>query len=117
MLLIKNTHMIDPASGTDARKDILIQDDKIIKIADSVTEKEAAVFSGKEVDMLQAVSYTHLHLHHTVMIEGGINNFPLHSQSLFQPEQLFFYSGIKIDSRLDFHIDFQACEMCIRDRY
>ena len=55
MLLIKNTHMIDPASGTDARKDILIQDDKIIKIADSVTEKEAAVFSGEEADMLQVI--------------------------------------------------------------
>ena len=55
MLLIKNTHMIDPASGTDARKDILIQDDKIIKIADSVTEKEAAVFSGGEADMLQVI--------------------------------------------------------------
>ena len=55
MLLIKNTHMIDPASGTDARKDILIQDDKIIKIADSVTKKEAAVFSGEEADMLQVI--------------------------------------------------------------
>ena len=27
MLLIKNTHMTDPASGTDAYKDILIQED------------------------------------------------------------------------------------------
>lgn len=47
MLLIKNTHMTDPASGTDAYKDILIQDEKIIKIADSIPETEAAVFPGK----------------------------------------------------------------------
>lgn len=55
MLLIKNTHMIDPASGTDARKDILIREDKIIKIADSVTEKEAAVFSAEKEDRLQVI--------------------------------------------------------------
>ena len=55
MLLIKNTHMTDPASGTDAYKDILIQDEKIIKIADSIPETEAAVFSGEKEDMLQII--------------------------------------------------------------
>ena len=56
MLLIKNTHMTDPASGTDAYKDILIQDEKIIKIADSIPETEAAVFSGEKEDMLQIIN-------------------------------------------------------------
>ena len=34
MLLIQNAHLIDPASRTDGIRDILIEGEKIIKIAD-----------------------------------------------------------------------------------
>lgn len=46
MLLIKNARMIDPASGTDAKKDVLVQGEKIRKIRDTIREDEAAVFPG-----------------------------------------------------------------------
>lgn len=55
MLLIRNARMIDPASGTDAKKDILVQGEKILKIGDTIREDEAAVFSGDEADMLQVI--------------------------------------------------------------
>lgn len=55
MLLIKNARMIDPASGTDAKKDVLVQGEKIRKIRDTIREDEAAVFSGDEADMLQVI--------------------------------------------------------------
>ena len=47
MLLIKNTHMTDPASGTDAYKDILIQDEKIIKKQTLSRKQRLLFFPGK----------------------------------------------------------------------
>ncbi len=41
MILIKNGRVVDPASGLDAVRDILINDQKIIKIAENISEDEA----------------------------------------------------------------------------
>ena len=43
MLLIQNAHLIDPASRTDGIRDILIEGEKIIKIAEHIAPEEAAV--------------------------------------------------------------------------
>ena len=42
MLLIQNAHLIDPASRTDGIRDILIEGEKIIKIAEHIAPEEAA---------------------------------------------------------------------------
>ena len=42
MLLIQNAHLIDPASRTDGIRDILIEGEKIIKIAEHIAPGEAA---------------------------------------------------------------------------
>ena len=49
MLLIQNAHLIDPASRTDGIRDILIEGEKIIKIADHIAPEEAADY-GREPD-------------------------------------------------------------------
>ncbi len=41
MLLIKNSRVIDPASGLDAGKDLLIGKDRILKIADTIFDASA----------------------------------------------------------------------------
>lgn len=40
MILIKNGRVIDPLSGLDAKKDLLIKENNIIEIEDSIREKE-----------------------------------------------------------------------------
>ncbi len=40
MLLIKNAHLIDPASHTDAAKDILLGDGKVISVKDCIPAEE-----------------------------------------------------------------------------
>ena len=42
MLLIQNAHLIDPASRTDGIRDILVEGEKIIKIAEHIAPEEAA---------------------------------------------------------------------------
>src|ERR1700688_2683983 len=41
MLRIKNGRVIDPASGTDARLDVWVEDDRIVKVAPSETKEES----------------------------------------------------------------------------
>ena len=42
MLLIQNAHLIDPASRTDGIRDILIEGEKIIKIAEHIAPEDEA---------------------------------------------------------------------------
>ena len=39
-ILIKNGHLVDPANQKDVVCDILIQDDKIAKVAANITDNE-----------------------------------------------------------------------------
>ena len=50
-ILIKNGHLVDPANQKDEVCDILIQDDKIAKVAANITDNEAQVIdaAGKYV--------------------------------------------------------------------
>ncbi len=54
MLLIKNAHLTDPASGTDGLRDILIRDGKIVRIAELISAAEA----GETVQILDASGLT-----------------------------------------------------------
>ena len=61
MLLIKNGHVIDPASKTDAKLDVLIERDHVVKIAPSISAPNAEVLdaSGSVV----APGFIDLHCH------------------------------------------------------
>lgn len=50
MLLIRNAHVTDPRSGTDARKDILTEGERIVKIADTIPEEEACCAGAEIID-------------------------------------------------------------------
>ena len=49
-----------------------------------------------------------LHLHGAVVIEGGIDDLPLHPHFQFQTVQPLFDLRIKNDSCLDLHVDLQS---------
>ena len=46
MLLIKNGRLVDPKSDFDGRVDILIEDDKIVEIAESIEKAGAEVIDA-----------------------------------------------------------------------
>lgn len=55
MLLIQNTHLIDPASRTDGIRDILTTGEKIIKIADRIDPEEASGLTILDAKGLTAI--------------------------------------------------------------
>ena len=63
MLLIKNGHMIDPGSGREGRYDILISEDRIVKIG---TDLQAPGERCKVIDaegLLAAPGLVDVHVH------------------------------------------------------
>ena len=55
MLLIQNAHLIDPASRTDGIRDILIEGEKIIKIADHIAPEEVSGLTILDAEGLTAI--------------------------------------------------------------
>ena len=60
--LIKGGRVIDPATGTDEVKDILIEDGVIKKIAKSVSSKNAEVIDAKDKWVMPGFIDMHVHL-------------------------------------------------------
>ncbi|MDD6072252.1 MAG: amidohydrolase family protein, partial [Clostridiales bacterium] len=54
MLLIKNGYMIDPKSRREGTFDILIKDDKIIKIDSSITEFDLSANERNNLEIINA---------------------------------------------------------------
>jgi|SRR5690348_2686962 dihydroorotase len=67
MLLIKNGRVVDPASGTDAKRDIWIEGDKIARLASAETSKKSpASANGDTFDatgLVVAPGFIDLHCH------------------------------------------------------
>ena len=64
MLLIQNTHLIDPASRTDGIRDILTTGEKIIKIADRIDPEEASgltILDAKGLTAIPGLVDAHVH--------------------------------------------------------
>ena len=65
MLLIQNAHLIDPASRTDGIRDILIEGEKIIKIAEHIAPGEAApaltVLNAEGLTAIPGLVDAHVH--------------------------------------------------------
>ena len=62
-LLIKNGRLLNPATNTDAIKDILIEDTTILAIGNSINEKEAdKVIDAKECYVMPGLIDLHVHL-------------------------------------------------------
>ena len=66
MLLIKNGRLIDPASGTDARRHIWIEGDRIARIAPAEGPDPAAAKDGNVLDaggLIVTPGFVDLHCH------------------------------------------------------
>jgi len=66
MLLIKNGRVIDPASGTDARRNIWIDGERIARIAPAEAPKDAGPPNGETLDatgLVVAPGFIDLHCH------------------------------------------------------
>jgi dihydroorotase len=61
MLLIKNGRVIDLASKTDAKLDVLIDRDHVVKIAPSISSPSAEVFDAS--GSIVAPGFIDLHCH------------------------------------------------------
>ena len=61
-ILIKNGRLIDPASKIDAVKDLLIEGDKILKIANRLSASGAKVIDAKNMLVLPGLIDMHTHL-------------------------------------------------------
>ncbi len=65
VILIKNGHVIDPVSGLDGIRDVLVSDGKIAKIAEKIDEKSLA--EGTEVidagEKIVAPGFVDVHVH------------------------------------------------------
>jgi dihydroorotase len=61
MLLIKNGRVIDPASNTDAKLDVLVERDHILKIAPSISAPNAEAFDAS--GCIVAPGFIDLHCH------------------------------------------------------
>jgi len=53
-LLIRNGHLIDPAAGVDAKKDILVKDGRVVEIADPGKVTQASATQAEELTVLDA---------------------------------------------------------------
>lgn len=61
-ILIKNGHLVDPANQKDEVCDILIQDDKIAKVAANITDNEAQVIDAAGKYVMPGLIDLHVHL-------------------------------------------------------
>jgi dihydroorotase len=61
MLLIKNGRVLDPATGGDSAQDVLLDGDRIAKIAAGISAPDAEVFDAKGV--IVAPGFIDLHCH------------------------------------------------------
>src|ERR1700734_2966567 len=61
MLLIKNGRVIDPASGTDAAQDVLVDKGAIVKVGANLTADGAEVFDA--AGLIVAPGFIDLHCH------------------------------------------------------
>ena len=61
-ILIKNGHLVDPANQKDVVCDILIQDDKIAKVAANITDNEAQVIDATGKYVMPGLIDLHVHL-------------------------------------------------------
>ena len=61
-LLIKNGHVVNPENGLDAIRDVLVEDDRIVKVADSVLEDADTVLDAKGMYVMPGFIDLHVHL-------------------------------------------------------
>lgn len=61
-ILIKNGHVIDPASKTDALLDILIEEDRIAEVAEKIRTKADQVIDAKGCYVMPGFIDLHVHL-------------------------------------------------------
>jgi dihydroorotase len=74
--LIKGGRLIDPASGTDAVKDILVEGEKVVRIGDGLTANDANLINAGGMLILPGLIDMHVHLRepgyeHKETIESG----------------------------------------------
>ena len=61
-LLIKNGHIVDPASNIDKVCDILVKDSKIIKVAKNISERADKTIDAKGKIVMPGIVDMHVHL-------------------------------------------------------
>lgn len=61
-ILLKASRVVDPSQGLDAAKDVLIQDDVIVKVGDNLTDKDAQVIDLKGTIVTPGFVDLHCHL-------------------------------------------------------
>ena len=61
-LLIKNGHVVNPENDLNAVQDVLIENDRIIKVADSVRDDADTVFDAKGMYVMPGFIDLHVHL-------------------------------------------------------
>ncbi len=75
-ILVKGGRMIDPASGTDAVKDILVEDGRIARIGNGLSADDAALVNAEGMLVFPGLVDMHVHLRepgfeHKETIESG----------------------------------------------
>ena len=61
-LLIKNGRVIDPSSNKDELSDILVEDDKILKVAENIQEDSDEVLDAAGCFVMPGLIDLHVHL-------------------------------------------------------
>lgn len=61
-LLIKNGHVIDPESGLNAVRDVLVADDRIVKVAETISESADEVLDARGMYVMPGFIDLHVHL-------------------------------------------------------
>src|SRR5271163_3755227 len=61
LLLIKNGRLLDPASNTDARHDVLLHGPRVVRVGPDLTSSDAEIFDA--TDMIVAPGFIDLHCH------------------------------------------------------
>ena len=61
-LLIKNGHVVNPENDLNAVQDVLIENDRIIKVADSVRDDADTVLDAKGMYVMPGFIDLHVHL-------------------------------------------------------
>src|SRR5277367_5478772 len=61
LLLIKNGRLLDPASKTDARHDVLLHGPRVVRVGPDLTSSDAEIFDAK--GMIVAPGFIDLHCH------------------------------------------------------
>lgn len=75
-LLLKNGHVVDPASGLDAKRDVLLDDERIAAIEPSIESTGAQVYDASGLVVAPGFVDIHVHLRepgieHAETIESG----------------------------------------------